>query len=172
MAESSGKNLWGRLQDRLRPAPIASAAALQSFLEQRALFLAQKCAIDYVRGKTGLASYALFTEKRFLDALEICRWETFASALSDLLLLVERQLRPHLVAGQEARLCKALGILYRSALDATPPLAHRPQGWDDVIANLDDRLIAASCAAPRRTDRKSTRLNSSHIQKSRMPSSA
>ena len=151
MSESTRKGLWGRLHERLRPAPITSAAALCSFLEERALFLAQKCAIDYVRGKTGLASYALFTEERFLDALDVCRWETFASALGDLLLLVEKQLRPHLAAGQEARLCAALVALYRGALSATPPLAHRPQGWDDAIAEFDTRVAAASHAAPRRT---------------------
>ena len=33
-------------------------------------------------------------------------------------------------------------------------------------------LTVISCDVPHTTDRKSTRLNSSHIQKSRMPSSA
>ena len=48
-------------------------------------------------------------------------------------------------------------------------LAVKPQAMDQVLDGLKDRL-------PERTlivsDRKSTRLNSSHIQKSRMPSSA
>ena len=61
--------LLGRLRESMRPAPIATGAALQEFLRERALLVAQKCAIDYCRGKTGLASYALFTEKPFLDAL-------------------------------------------------------------------------------------------------------
>ena len=151
MPESTRNGLWRRLQEWLRPGPIATATALRSFLEERALFLAQKCAIDYVRGKTGLASYALFTEKRFLDALEVCRWETFASALGDLLLLVERELRPHLAAGQETRLCDALVAIYRSALGAAPALAHRPQGWEEVIADFDARLNVARRAAPRQT---------------------
>ena len=41
----------------------------------------------------------------------------------------------------------------------------------DFCKNLDDKLPAYSFI-PLATDRKSTRLNSSHIQKSRMPSSA
>src|SRR6266511_6442528 len=85
--------LWRRLQARLRPAPIATADALRTFLEQRAALIAQKCATDYCRGKTGLASHALFTEKPFLDAFDICRWETFAAVLGDLVLLAEGQLR-------------------------------------------------------------------------------
>ena len=55
-----------RLVGYFRPAPIATAQAFGTFLAERAALLAQKCAIDYCRGKTGLASYALFTEKPFL----------------------------------------------------------------------------------------------------------
>ena len=50
------------------------------------------------------------------------------------------------------------------------------------VIYLDDRrrnskefraaVLRHPCMAARREDRKSTRLNSSHIQKSRMPSSA
>ena len=78
-----------RLLAHLRPAPITSAAALRIFLDERAALIAQKCAIDYCRGKTGLASYALFTEEPFLKALDVCRWETFVAVLGDLLLLAE-----------------------------------------------------------------------------------
>ena len=52
--------LWRRLRARWRPAPIVTTDALKIYLEERAALIAQKCAIDYCRGKTGLASYALF----------------------------------------------------------------------------------------------------------------
>ena len=42
----------------------------------------------------------------------------------------------------------------------------------DVVDTADQAVAAAARAAPDVVDRKSTRLNSSHIQKSRMPSSA
>ena len=56
--------------------------------------------------------------------------------------------------------------------DLTQPLADHAGRYDavlalDVIEHLDDDRAAVA-----RLDRKSTRLNSSHIQKSRMPSSA
>jgi hypothetical protein len=114
MATSWIGGLWRRLEARLRPAPIATTDALRIFLEERAALIAQKCAIDYCRGKTGLASYALFTEKPFLDALDVCRWETYAAVLGDLLIVVEGHLRPH-AAGQHARLCEALVGLYSAA---------------------------------------------------------
>src|SRR5262245_55595018 len=95
---------WGFLKSRLKPSPIATPDALRTFLEERAALIAQKCAIDYCRGKTGLASYALFTEKPFLEALDVCRWETYAAVLGDLLLIAEGQLRGHLSVEQRAHL--------------------------------------------------------------------
>jgi hypothetical protein len=125
---------WRRLRERLRPAPIATADALKTFLEERASLIAQKCAIDYCRGKTGLASYALFTEKPFLDALDVCRWETFVTVLGDLLLIAEGQLRAHAAAEQRALLHEALFDLYSAVLAPLPTPAHRPDGWDDAMA--------------------------------------
>src|SRR5260221_14076651 len=95
--------LWRRLEARLRPAPIATAEALKTFLEERAALIAQKCAIDYCRGKTGLASYALFTEKPFLDALDICRWETFVAVLDDLFIVAGGHRRGQASAEQPPR---------------------------------------------------------------------
>jgi len=140
--------LWHRLLARLRPAPITTAAALGTFLDERAALIAQKCAIDYCRGKTGLASYALFTEEPFLKALDVCRWEAFAAVLGDLLLLAEGHLRPHVTAEQHPRLCAALIDLHSAILDALPAPAHRPQGWGDALESFARRLKAASAGKP------------------------
>jgi hypothetical protein len=140
--------LWRRLQSMLRPAPIDSVDALKTFLAERAALIAQKCAIDYCRGKTGLASYALFTEKPFLDALDVCRWETFASVLGDLLIVVEGYLRPHVAAEQHSRLLEALNGVYSAVLAPLPLPTHRAHGWDDVMGSFTTRLRAASLAEP------------------------
>src|SRR6266571_2862528 len=141
--------LWRRLEARLRPAPIATAHALKTFLEERAALIAQKCAIDYCRGKTGLASYALFTEKPFLDALDVCRWETFSAVLGDLLIVAEGLLRSHVAAEQRPRLSKALTALYSAVLAALPPPAHRAHGWGDATDSFVQRFRAASLTEPR-----------------------
>jgi hypothetical protein len=138
-----------RVMSRLRPAPIGSAGALQAFLQERASLIAQKCAIDYCRGKTGLASYALFTEKPFLDALDVCRWETFAVVLGDLMILVETALRPHVEPGRRELLCEALVALHARILGSMPLPAHRSQGWHDAAASFALRLKAAAEGAPR-----------------------
>src|SRR5712691_7094245 len=132
--------LWRRLQSRLRPAPIDTADALKKFLEERAAFIAQKCAIDYCRGKTGLASYALFTEEPFLKALDVCRWETFVTVLGDLLIIAEGHLRAHAAVEEHARLREALLALYSAVLAPLSAPSHRPDGWGDAIAAFSLRL--------------------------------
>ena len=137
-----------RVISRLRPARIATIDALGTFLQERASLIAQKCAIDYCRGKTGLASYALFTEKPFLDALDVCRWETFAVILGDLLILVEAALRPQVGPEQRERLCGALADLHARILSSMPAPPHRAQGWGDVRESVALRLKAGSAGAP------------------------
>jgi hypothetical protein len=138
---------------KLRPAPVATADALKAFLQERASLIAQKCAIDYCRGKTGLASYALFTEKSFLDALDVCRWEAFAAVLGDLFILTEAHLRGHAAAGQRPLLAEALVRLHAEILGALPAPAHRPDGWGDTLASFALRFSSAAAAeAPKALD--------------------
>jgi hypothetical protein len=141
---------WRRLRERLRPEPIATADALKAFLEERAALIAQKCGIDYCRGKTGLASYALFTEEPFIKALEVCRWETFVTVLGDLVIVTEGYLRPHVTAGQHSRLLERLIGVYSAVLAAVPAPAHRVQGWGDAIAAFTQRLNTVGLGAPQR----------------------
>jgi hypothetical protein len=137
-----------RLIGYFRPAPIVDAGAFKTFVAERAAFIAQKCAIDYCRGKTGLASYALFTEQPFLVALDLCRWETFAAALEDLLLLAEPELRRQVSEEQRDRLSAALLGLHAAVLAGHPPPAHRPAGWRDALDGFTARLRAAGSTQP------------------------
>ena len=79
-------------------------------------------------------------------------------------------------------------VVERMAAVTALPLAAKPNAgiplscspetfadWGERLVRAGARLIGGCCGttpAYIRTDRKSTRLNSSHIQKSRMPSSA
>ena len=138
-----------RLLARLRPAPIASRDALRIFLQERASLIAQKCAIDYCRGKTGLASYALFTEKPFLEALDVCRWESFAAVLGDLTIVAEGHLRQHVPPDRQGILRDSLAALYRESVESLPLPVHRPHGWRDQIEAFIPRLAMAGAAPPR-----------------------
>jgi len=149
-ASSAVRRLWRRLGARLRPVPIAAPDALKTFLGERAALIAQKCAIDYCRGKTGLASYALFTEEPFLKALDVCRWETFVAVLGDLLIMAEGYLRPHVTAQQHPRLREALIGIHSAVLVSLPVPRYRVQGWGEATAEFTTRLKAASLGEPRR----------------------
>jgi hypothetical protein len=139
---------WRRILARLRPGPISTPDALKTFLEERASLIAQKCAIDYCRGKTGLASYALFTEEPFLKALEVCRWEAFVAVLGDLLIVAEGCLRPQVAAGRHARLCEALIGLHSAVLASLPAPGHRADGWGEASAAFAQRFRTASLGKP------------------------
>ena len=148
-AVAPAARLWRSLKERFSPAPIDTVDSLKTFLEERAALVAQKCAIDYCRGKTGLASYALFTEKPFLNALDVCRWETFVTVLGDLFIIAEGSLRRHVPPAEQPRLCAALVGLYSTILTSMPPPAHRTQGWGDAIASFSLLVKSASRKEPR-----------------------
>ncbi|MBM3564844.1 MAG: hypothetical protein FJX42_01875 [Alphaproteobacteria bacterium] len=120
-------------------------------MSERAAFLAQKVAIDYCRGKTGSFSHSLFKEKPFRDALEVCRWESFAATLADLLILAEGVLRPRaqIEGGDSAkRVADALAAMYPSILADYPLPTHRAgKDWSDVEAEFAIRFAAARNAA-------------------------
>ena len=149
MSDGATGSFWRRLAARFRPSAIDTRAAFTKFLEERASFIAQKCAVDYCRGKTGLASYALFTEEPFLKAFDICRWEAFASVLGDLFIVAEGCLRPHIAPEAQSRLSTALIREYSAVLRALPLPVHRPHGWEDAIASFTLRIQAVSAGTPR-----------------------
>jgi hypothetical protein len=139
---------WQKIWAYLRPPPIITVDSFKIFLSQRAALIAQKCAIDYCRGKTGLMSFALFEEETFLKALAICRWEAYAAVLADLLIVAEAYLRPHTSPTAYIRLREALRRLYPAILRTQGLPEHRPEGWDDVVKDFDERLTAAGVNAP------------------------
>lgn len=142
------ERLFERLRGLWREPAIDSTAALRVFLGQQAAFVAQKCAIEYCRGKAGIFASALFVEQSFNDALTICRWEALAAVVADTLILAEGALRP--AAGPRAaavgeRLCDLYPVIL---MDHGVP-AHRPDGWADVVAAFGPRLEAAQAEPPK-----------------------
>lgn len=130
------------------PPIISSAAELRNFARQRAAFIAQKVANDYCQAKTGAFRNQLYTEKAFLDALDVCRWEGFAAVLSDVLLSIESFLRPY-SDGREAILAERLFAMYQAILLDDPLPPHRPNGWEDVFERVRPRLMGAPLAKAR-----------------------
>ncbi len=137
-----------------QPPPIATRALLRDFVSSRASLVCQKVAVDYCRGKTGSFSHALFTEKEFQEALTVCRWESFAATLADVLIMIEGFLRPEasVLGDSDAarRVGDALAGLYPEILASYPVPSHRAdKGWADAEAAFAIRFAAARAAPPR-----------------------
>jgi hypothetical protein len=110
--------------------------------------------VDYCRGKTGSFSHALFEEKEFRDALAVCRWESFAATLADIIIMTEGFLRsepPGSGGGDTARRAsEALAQFYPEILASYPVPTHRAaKGWADAEAEFAIRFAAARAAPPR-----------------------
>lgn len=116
------------------------------FLDRNAALVAQKCAIDYCRGKAGTFSQSLFREQPFVEALTRCRWESYAAMLADLTLIAETKLiEAARKLGREQDLKPALARLYAATLRAQPVPVHR-QDWEDAIAAFERRQAAFNAA--------------------------
>lgn len=142
------KSVWARRGAWFtsRNQTVRNTDALGEYLSRHAAFIAQKCAEDYCRNKVGLSHYALGEEQAYRDAMSVCRWEGYAAVLAGLAAVTQRYL---LEAGADAAAIEpALVVLYGRALGQHPVPAHRPQGWNDLIAALPGQLRAANANPP------------------------
>jgi hypothetical protein len=133
------------LSELIRPPRLTDLGSFRTFVEGEAALIAQKTAVSYCRAKTLTFSHALFAEKRFQDALTVCRFEAFAAVLADLLIVADGMLRDH---ADRDRLAAALRRLYGNILAAQPTPEHRREGWADVERLFAERLDASRHAEP------------------------
>lgn len=123
-----------------------------SFLSREAAHLAQTTATNYSRARAGWQAEKLFRESMFLDALDRCRWEAYAAVLADMIVIAEGRLRAPSGA-PDLPMIDSLVSLYRRILETHPRPAHRPEGWQDLVAALGPRLAKAQLAAPADPDK-------------------
>jgi len=143
-----------RVIDYWRPPRIDSVAALQHFIDRNAAYLAQKTVIDYCHARIGTNSVKLFKEDVFIEALMVCRWESYAAALSDLLAMAHLALRRRTDAPVDwGAVAAGLDDIYEGALTAHAIPAHRPQGWEEAITSHRRRTADLALAPPDRPDK-------------------
>ncbi len=117
-----------------------------------AAFLAQGASYSYLRARTLLAGPRLFQDEGFGLALQICKWEAFAVAVQDLILIIEADHRDSLPA-DPVRRARVLGELYREVLAREEMPEHRAdKGWSDLIAEFDTRLDVYMAKPPLKPD--------------------
>ena len=125
---------------------IATVPDLAGAVTEGAAYLAQGASYSYIRARTAMMAPRLMDDPGFRAAMERCKWEGFAAAAGDLILIVEGDLRPH-----GAGAAPFWRRLYREVLAAEPVPEHRAgegsngegsagEGWADRIAEFDRRL--------------------------------
>lgn len=146
------QHIISRLRDWFQGEAIEDRTELIAFLDRNAALIAQKCAIDYCRGKAGTFHQTLFREKPFIEALTRCRWESYAAILVDLTLIAETKLSEAArKLGRAKDLKPALARLYADTLQAQPVPVHRSD-WNEVIAAFERRQSAFDAASEQRPD--------------------
>lgn len=128
------------LRSLLPQKPVRTIAALHILLSREAAFLAQRSVVDFARNELGSLSAQAFDDPRFLAKLAVCRWEGFAAALADMVVLVQARLVTTDADGARPIIDARLGDLYGAVLADYPVPEHRTQGWDAEIAGLHSRL--------------------------------
>lgn len=117
-----------------------------------AAYLAQGSSYAYLRARTLLAGPRLFQDEGFSYALQICKWEGYAVASQDIILMIEGEIRAQLtrdIASKKMILMQ----MYKAVLECEPVPEHRDeQGWDDVVVRFDQRLEAFMANKPARPD--------------------
>lgn len=135
-----------------KPVKVTDWAGLVEVLRAGAAYLSQGASYSYLRARSGLAGPRLFQDEGFGFALNICKWEGFAAAAQDLVLVVEAEMRPE-PRIDRMRLADALAALYRDILAAEPVPDHRKTaGWEDLEAEFAARLPAVLQDPPRRPE--------------------
>lgn len=124
---------------------IRTPAGLAAAIGEGAAYLAQGASYSYIRARSGLMGPRLMQDDGFARGMERCKWEGFAAAAGDLILIIEAELRPH--ASVPAAVWHRL---YREVLAAQPVPEHRAAtGWGDRIDEFDRRLATHLGAPPR-----------------------
>lgn len=124
---------------------IRTPDQLAAAIGEGAAYLAQGASYSYIRARSGTMGPRLMQDERFGQGMERCKWEGFAAAAGDLILIAEAELRPYLRAG-----APVWQGLYRAVLAAQPEPGHREgRGWEDRIAEFEARLADHLSAPPR-----------------------
>jgi hypothetical protein len=140
--------MLARLLKSWKPAPVRTRAELTEFLDRHASVITNRSVIGYCQVKTRLPLHELTCEAQFAAAFARSRAESYAAVLADLLVVAAGLLRDD--GHGEGRLVAGLAGVYRDLLDQHGVPAHRPEGWGDVVAELEARLALLPAPVPGR----------------------
>jgi hypothetical protein len=132
-----------------RPAPIRDEKALADFIDRNAAFLVQRGIYEYARARAGVYAKILFTEKAFLDAMEVARWQAYPLGLAMIAEMVDGVLHAEAGEGRRARLDE-LAALVLGVFDRYPaPKSLGAAEWAEARAELARQLARIGLHPPK-----------------------
>ena len=130
--------MFARLLKSWRAPPVRTRAELTEFLDRHASTITNRSVIGYCQVKTRLPLHELTCEAQFAAAFARSRAESYAAVLADLLVIAADLLRDE--AHGDGTLKAGLAGIYRDLLAHHGVPVHRPEGWGEVVAELETRL--------------------------------
>lgn len=135
-----------------RPQKASAWPQFAEAVRAGAAYLAQGSSYAYLRARAGTWGPRVFTDDAFSAELNRCKWEGFAVAAQDLVLVLEAETRGRF-EGDRAGLPAAIEALYADALALEPVPPHRAAvGWNDEKAAFHERAARAVAAPPQSAD--------------------
>jgi hypothetical protein len=128
---------------RFRPLPIVDPSELRRFISGEASYLTQRSVYEFSRNTLAWFGQHYFANQGFVTVYAKCRWEAFGLLGIDMAALALGRLvaTPDGHANRAA-LAARMAELYAAALREYPAPEHRPEGWDDLLAECKMRLEA------------------------------
>jgi len=128
---------------RFRPLPIVDPSELRRFISGEASYLTQRAVYEFSRNTLAWFGQHYFANQGFVTVYAKCRWEAFGLLGIDMsALALGRMLATPAGLANRAALAARMAEVYEAALREYPAPEHRPQGWDDLLAECRMRLEA------------------------------
>jgi hypothetical protein len=123
--------------------PIVDPSELRRFISGEASYLTQRSVYEFSRNTLAWFGQHYFANQGFVTVYAKCRWEAFGLLGIDMAALALGRLvaTPDGHANRAA-LAARMAELYAAALREYPAPEHRPEGWDDLLAECKMRLEA------------------------------
>jgi len=133
-----------------RKPPIADLEALAEFIDERGAFVVQKGIYEYARARAGHYAKVMFSERMFLDAVEVSRWTAYPLGLAMVTELAEGILLPHAAEARQRQLTHLSSLVLSTYDKYAIPEALSAETWLAARAELARRLQLIGLHPPKR----------------------
>lgn len=135
--------MFSALIRKFSPAPIVDPSELRRFISGESSYLTQRAVYEFSRNTLAWFGQHYFADQGFVKVYAKCRWEAFGLLGIDMTALAAGWMMAT-PAGAAARrdIISRMELVYSAVLREYPAPEHRPDGWNDLLAECKTRLEA------------------------------